>query len=234
MIQILRLRSMCLNGDCVLHYKYKKTTATPTRDCSLRFLSPIQRRHRTPSSPIGLSEVIHKPFALSRVFPLSSGGKSAVLVKKKAPSRSGFSLSMYVVLKTRHINPNIHARRYQSHVRSPNLSTTRPQLFIPTRSNNLIEVTSQSYIASHRKLYGISPKLYSFLRHPIQLYPHTHIPKVLRQGAGWEIFVREAQEDKAGVCVFAKVLVILRTDQSVCSTLPTIESITTKQISKTL
>ena len=35
---------------------------------------------------------------------------------------------------------------------------------------------------------------------------------VLQQGAGWEIFVREAQADKAGVCVFAKVLVILRTD----------------------
>ena len=30
-----------------------------------------------------LFEVIHKPFALSRVFPLSSGGKSIVLVKKK-------------------------------------------------------------------------------------------------------------------------------------------------------
>ena len=36
--------------------------------------------------------------------------------------------------------------------------------------------------------------------------------KVLRQGTGWEIFVREAQADEAGVCVFAKVLVILRTD----------------------
>lgn len=36
--------------------------------------------------------------------------------------------------------------------------------------------------------------------------------KVLRQGAGWEILVREAQADEAGVCVFAKVLVILRTD----------------------
>ena len=69
-------------------------------------------RHRTPSSPIYLSEEIHKPFALSRVFLLSCGGKSIVLVKKKAPSRSGFPLSMYVVLKTRHANPNIHARRY--------------------------------------------------------------------------------------------------------------------------
>ena len=69
-------------------------------------------RHRTPSSPIYLSEEIHKPFALSRVFLLSSGGKSIVLVKKKAPSRSGFSASMYVVLKTRHVNPTIRVRRY--------------------------------------------------------------------------------------------------------------------------
>ena len=30
----------------------------------------------------------------------------------KAPSRSAFPLSMYVVLKTRHVNPNIHVRRY--------------------------------------------------------------------------------------------------------------------------
>ena len=69
-------------------------------------------RYRTPSSPICPSEEIHKPFALSRVFLLSSGGKSVLLVKKKAPSRSGFPLSMYVVLKTRHANPNIHVRRY--------------------------------------------------------------------------------------------------------------------------
>ena len=69
-------------------------------------------RYRTPSSPIHLSEEIHKPFALSRVFLLSSGGKSIVLVKKKAPSRSGILLSMHVVLKTRHANPNIHVRRY--------------------------------------------------------------------------------------------------------------------------
>ena len=72
----------------------------------------ILLRHRTPSSPIFLSEVIHKPFALSRVFLLSSRGKSIVLVKKKAPSRSGILLSMHVVLKTRHVNPNIHVRRY--------------------------------------------------------------------------------------------------------------------------
>ena len=48
--------------------------------------------------------------------------------KEKAPSRSAFSASMYVALKTRHVNPNIHVRRYQSPVRRPNLSATRPQL----------------------------------------------------------------------------------------------------------
>ena len=46
------------------------------------------------------------------VFLLSSGGKSAILVKKKVPSRSGFSLSTHIVLKTRHVNLNIHVRRY--------------------------------------------------------------------------------------------------------------------------
>ena len=88
----------------------------------------IVLRCGTPSSSICLSEVIRKPFALSRVFLLSGGGKSIVLVKKKAPSRSGFPLSMHVVLKTRHVNPNIHVRRFIVHVRSPNLSATRSQL----------------------------------------------------------------------------------------------------------
>ena len=69
-------------------------------------------RYRVPSSPICLFEETHKPFALSRVFLLSSGGKSIVRVKDKAPSRSAFPLSMYVVLKTRQVNPNIHVRRY--------------------------------------------------------------------------------------------------------------------------
>ena len=61
-------------------------------------------------------------------IPLIQRRKSAILVKTKAPSHSGFPLSMHVVLKTRHVNPNIHVRRYQIHVRSPNLSATRPQL----------------------------------------------------------------------------------------------------------
>ena len=101
----------------------------PNRDCC-RDSCPLFRalRHRTPNSPIRLSEVIRKPFALSQILLLFNGGKSAIPVKKKVPSRSGFPLSMYVVLKTRHVNPNIHVRRFIVHARSPNLSATRPQL----------------------------------------------------------------------------------------------------------
>ena len=69
-------------------------------------------RYRLPSSTIYLSEEIHKPFALLRILLLSSGEKNAILVKKKAPLCSGFLLSTHVVLKTRHVNPNIHVRRY--------------------------------------------------------------------------------------------------------------------------
>ena len=58
------------------------------------------------------TSVIRKPFALSQGLLLFSGGKSIVLVKEKASSRSGFLLSMYVVLKTRYVNPNIHVCRY--------------------------------------------------------------------------------------------------------------------------
>ena len=88
----------------------------------------IMLRHRTLSPTIYLSEVTRKPFALSQTFFLSSGGKSAILAKKNAPPRSGILLSMHVVLKTRHANPNILVRRFIVHVRSPNLSATRPQL----------------------------------------------------------------------------------------------------------
>ena len=88
--------------------------ALPTGgDCCIESC-PLFRvlRHRTLSSPICLSEEIHKPFALSRIFLLSSEGKSVLLMKKKASSRSGFLLSTRVVLKTRHVSPNINVRRY--------------------------------------------------------------------------------------------------------------------------
>gem|GEM_PF-2505136 len=45
-------------------------------------------------------------------IPLILRRESAILMKKKVPSRGGILLSMYVVLKTRHVNPNIHVRRY--------------------------------------------------------------------------------------------------------------------------
>ena len=101
------------NRDSQLDNIWERDASNIRGDCC-RESCPLFRvlRHRTPSSPMYLSEVRHKPFALSRVFLLSCGGKSIVLVKKKAPSRSGFSASMYVVLKTRHANPNIHVRRY--------------------------------------------------------------------------------------------------------------------------
>ena len=134
--------------------KHPILVAHPTYigDCCGRVLSSLFRvlRHRTPSSPICLSEEIRKPFALSRVFLLSSGGESAISVKKKAPSRSGFPLSMYVVLKTRYVNPNIHVRRFIVHVRSPNLSATRPQLYP--------DAEQQTNIGHFSKLYSFAPK----------------------------------------------------------------------------
>ena len=79
---------------------------TLKQDCC-RESCPLFRvpRHRTPSPPIYLSEELRKPCALSRVFLLFSGEKSVLLIKKKVPSRSGFPLSTYVVLKTRHVSP---------------------------------------------------------------------------------------------------------------------------------
>ena len=53
-----------------------------------------------------------KGLALSRRFLSSSGGRSAIPAKKKAPSRSALPLSRHVVLKTTYVNPIIHVRRY--------------------------------------------------------------------------------------------------------------------------
>ena len=116
-------------------------------------------RHRTLSPTIYLTEVIRKPFALSRVFLLSSGGKNAVLAKKNAPPRSGILLSMHVVLKTRHANPNIHVRRFIVHVRSPNLYTTRPQLLS---------------LRGAATYYGLAPHTTTRL-HPIHRDPATKL-----------------------------------------------------------
>ena len=101
------------NRDSQLDNIWERDASNIRGDCC-RESCPLFRvlRHRTPSSPMYLSEVIRKPFVLSQVFLLSCGGKSGILVKKKAPSCSVFPLSMHVDLKTRHVNPNIHVRRY--------------------------------------------------------------------------------------------------------------------------
>ena len=128
----------------------------PQSPCSLF----IVLRLRMSSPPIYLFEVIYKPFALSRVFLLSSRGESVILVKKKAPSRSGFSASMHVVLKTRHVNLNIHVRRYQSHVRSPNLSATRPQLLSIRGATTYIGRGATPYWFIYEPLLVDTPNLY--------------------------------------------------------------------------
>ena len=57
-----------------------------------------------------LIDAFHNTFHCFAV--IRCGATSVLLVKKKAPSRSGVSISTYVVLKTRYVNPNIHVRRY--------------------------------------------------------------------------------------------------------------------------
>ena len=49
---------------------------------------------------------------LTARIPLIQRRKKHRSRKEKAPSRSGILLSTHVVLKTRHVNPNIHVRRY--------------------------------------------------------------------------------------------------------------------------
>ena len=96
--------------------------------------------------------------------------------RKKCPSREGKSAftqwfsSVYArslkdqARKSKYPRTQILDPRTQSELTCHSSAT-----FIPTWSNDLIQVTAQSYI-------GISPKLYSFLRHPIELYPRIHIP----------------------------------------------------------
>ena len=125
-------------------------------------------RHRTPSSPIYPSEVIRKPFALQRV--------SSIQRREKCPSReekSAFT-QWFSRIYARSLKDQAHKSKYpRTQILEPRTQSKlichSSATFIPMRSNNPIQVTSQSYI-------GISPKLYSFLLHPIQLYPRTHIP----------------------------------------------------------
>ena len=70
---------------------------------------------------------------------------SSILVKKKAASRSGISLSMHVVVKTRYANPKIHVRRSKDHVRRSSLSATRPLLLLVLTGRLSTTVSSFSF-----------------------------------------------------------------------------------------
>ena len=111
------------------------------------------------SPPIYLFKVIHKPFALSRVFLLSSRGESVILVKKKAPSRSGFSASMHVVLKTRYvalISTYVDIRAtYVAQTYLP-----RVHNFYPYAEQQPILVDEQTSIGSYTNHYWLLPLNY--------------------------------------------------------------------------
>ena len=72
----------------------------------------IVLRHRALSSPILPLRRDTQALRLVARIPLIQRREKHRSREEKAPSRSGFSLSTHVVLKTRHVNPNIHVRRY--------------------------------------------------------------------------------------------------------------------------
>ena len=57
-------------------------------------------------------EAIAQALRLIARIPLIQRRGKCYACEEKAPSHSGFPLSTHVVLKTRHVNPNIHVRRY--------------------------------------------------------------------------------------------------------------------------
>ena len=68
----------------------------------------------------------------------------------------------------------------------PKLICHASTTFIPARSNNLIQVTSQSYIASRRKLYrnpskAIQESAQSYIAFFAILYSSTHVPIYLQR-----------------------------------------------------
>ena len=130
-------------------YSYENVARSP---CSLFTVL----RHCTPSPTIHLSEATRKPLALSRVFLLSSEGKSAILVKKKEPSRSGILRSMHVVLKTRHVSP------ISTHVDIR--ATYVAQTYLPLVHNFYPYADQQSHIGQRVKLYRFAQRPIRFIR----------------------------------------------------------------------
>ena len=151
----------------------------PNRDYALQSC-PLFRglRHRNAQlTPICLSEEIRKPFVLLRIPLIPSGGKRVLLMKKKRLHVVFFSIYARSLKdqarKSKYPRTQILEPRTQ-----PKLICHSSTTFIPTRSNNLIEVTSPSYIAQHRKLYRNQSKAIqlsspSYIALPT--HPYTYI-----------------------------------------------------------
>ena len=111
----------CLRTNSSSYIKLLLNRAQTTIAVALPLYHDFTHRPIVKQHPAGKTEVVHtiiplrsdtQALRLIASTSLIQRRKSVLLVKKKAPSRSGFTLSMYVVLKTRHVNPNIHVRRY--------------------------------------------------------------------------------------------------------------------------
>lgn len=70
---------------------------------------------------------------------------SGILVKEKATSRSGISLSMHVVLRASNENPKVHVRRSKDHVRRSSLSSIRSLLLLVLIGRHSTAVSSFSF-----------------------------------------------------------------------------------------
>ena len=125
-------------------------------------------RYRTPSSPIYLSEVTEHALRFIASIPLIQRRKKCCFREEKSAFTQWF-FSVYARSLTDQVRQSKYPRTQILEPRTQSILICHSSVtFIPTRSNNLIEITSQIHIA-------FSPKLYSFLHHPIQLYPRTHI-----------------------------------------------------------
>ena len=91
----------------------------------------------------------------SQRFFLFSSGKSGSFARKYAASRSGISLSTYVVLSARYLNPNVHVRSPWIYVRRPNESTADLSLF-------LVRVGVHTIITSSFSLRRNAPVWYRY------------------------------------------------------------------------
>ena len=114
--------------------------------------------------------------------------------REKCPSREGKSAftQWFSSVYARSLKDQARKFKYpRTQILDPR---TQPKLichssttFIPTWSNNLIEVTSQCYIALHRKLYrnpskAIQESVQSYIAFFAILYSSTHAPIYLYMG----------------------------------------------------